>query len=109
MTGCSHDQPARPVPAAADRSADLERILGAEHPDTLTTRHNLASAHQDTGRVTEAIAIYEPLLAQRERILGAEHPDTMATHHNLAGAYRAIGRVQEAAAVQEDPGRGDAR
>ena len=32
----------------------------------------------------DAIAIYEPLLADRERILGAEHPDTLITRHNLA-------------------------
>ena len=81
--------------------ADRERILGAEHPDTLSTRHNLAFAYQAAGRVAEAIAIFEPLLADSERILGAEHPDTLATRHNLAGAYRAAGRVDEAIAIYE--------
>ena len=33
---------------------DKERILGAEHPDTLTTRHNLAGAYQAAGRVADA-------------------------------------------------------
>ena len=38
---------------------DREHILGDEHPDTLTTRHNLAGAYQSAGRLTEAIAQYE--------------------------------------------------
>ena len=34
--------------------ADLERILGAEHPDTLGSRNNLANAYQAAGRTAEA-------------------------------------------------------
>jgi hypothetical protein len=30
--------------------ADLERALGAEHPNTLLTRNNLANAYQAAGR-----------------------------------------------------------
>jgi Tetratricopeptide repeat len=30
-------------------------VLGADHPDTLNTRHNLALAYQDAGRTAEAI------------------------------------------------------
>ena len=82
-------------------SPTSERILGAEHPDTLTTRHNLAIAYQRAGRVDDAIAIYEPLLADRERILGTEHPDTLDTRNNLAAAYRRRGRVDEAIAIYE--------
>ena len=37
--------------------------------------------------MAEAIAIYEPLLADKERVLGAEHPSTLITRHNLARAY----------------------
>jgi tetratricopeptide (TPR) repeat protein len=89
--------------------AERERILGPEHPDTMTTRNNLAYAYQNAGRVPEAIAIYEPLLADRERILGAEHPTTLITRDNLAFAYRAAGRDTEAAALLTGRGEGDAR
>jgi tetratricopeptide (TPR) repeat protein len=78
-----------------------ERILGAEHPDTLGARHNIADAHQDTGRVEDAIAIYEPLLSTTERVLGAEHPHTVTTRHDLAFAYQAAGRVENAIAIYE--------
>ena len=59
--------------------------------------------------MAEAIAIYEPLLADRERILGAEHPHTLGTRNNLASAYRAAGRMAEAAALLKGRGAGDAR
>ena len=71
--------------------------------------HYYREAYQDAGRVQEAIAIYEPLLADHERILGPTHPNTLATREALAGAYRAGGRDAEAAAVAEGRGEGDAR
>ena len=37
--------------------ADRERVLGADHPDTLTTRNNLAAAYQAAGRTAEEITI----------------------------------------------------
>ncbi len=89
--------------------AEEERILGPAHPDTLRTRHNLAGAYRDAGRVAEAIAIYEPVLADRERILGRAHPDTLATRRALAGSYRASGSDTEAAAVEKGRDRGDVR
>ncbi|MFC8208383.1 tetratricopeptide repeat protein [[Kitasatospora] papulosa] len=29
--------------------ADQERVLGPEHPDTLTSRHNLAAVYRQAG------------------------------------------------------------
>jgi tetratricopeptide (TPR) repeat protein len=78
-----------------------ERILGAEHAATLTTRNRVATAELWAGHTAEAIAIYEPLLTDHERILGPEHPDTLGTRHNLAHAYAAAGRTMEAIAIYE--------
>jgi tetratricopeptide (TPR) repeat protein len=39
--------------------ATRETKLGADHPDTLTTLHNLALAYQDAGRLDEAIRLFE--------------------------------------------------
>jgi hypothetical protein len=47
--------------------ADYERVLGTDHPDTLTTRNNLALAYREAGRTAEAIALHEQTLADRER------------------------------------------
>jgi len=53
-------------------------VGGSPHPHTLTSRHSLAGAYQSTGRLDEAIPLYERTLTDRERILGADHPDTLA-------------------------------
>jgi hypothetical protein len=34
----------------------------------------------------QAIAVAEPLLADRERVLGPDHPDTLTSRNNLAAA-----------------------
>ena len=77
-------------------TADLERVLGADHPDTLTSRDNLATAYQDVGRAAEAIPLFEQALAAREQVLGADHPDTLTSRDNLATAYQDVGRAAEA-------------
>ena len=37
----------------------MERPLGLDHLDTLTTRNNLAVAYRDAGRAAEAIPLVE--------------------------------------------------
>ncbi len=54
--------------------ADRERLLGDDHPDTLTARANLAASYQQAGRTSEAIAILGRVVADRERLLGDDHP-----------------------------------
>jgi len=82
--------------------ADQIRVLGADHPDTLTTRNNIASWYGRAGRVDEAIGLFEVLLADQIRVLGADHPDTLATR-----AYLDYLRKQREEAEQdEDEGNG---
>jgi hypothetical protein len=76
--------------------ADCERRLGAEHPDTLTARANLALSYASTGRASEAVALLRQVVADRERPLGAEHPDTLTAQANLALSYRSPERTAEA-------------
>ncbi len=76
-------------------------ILGAEHPSTLTARSDEAVAYRQTGRTSQAIVLFQTLLADRERIVGAEDPDTLTTRHALAGAYQDAGHVPEAIAIYE--------
>ena len=64
--------------------ADRLRVLGADHPDTLTTRNNLAGYLAEAGQLETAISLLEELVADRLRVLGADHPDTLTTWHNLA-------------------------
>ena len=66
---------------------DRIRVLGADHPYTLTGRNNLANALLDAGQSGEAILLYKQNLADRLRILGPDHPDTPQSRNNLANAY----------------------
>ncbi len=69
----------------------------------LASRHNLAVAYQEAGRINEAITLDELPLAARERILGPDHPDTLATRSNLAVDYQAAGRTDEARDLNPQP------
>jgi tetratricopeptide (TPR) repeat protein len=82
-------------------TADCERVLGADDPQTLYSRNNLAHAYRLAGRLSEAIALFERTLADCERVLGASHPDTLACRDNLARAYESAGRHADAIALFE--------
>lgn len=58
--------------------------LGHDHPDTVTTRANLAEWRGETGDATQAAAEFEWLLTNQLRELGPNHLDTLATRGNLA-------------------------
>ena len=63
----------------------VERVLGAEHPDALTARGNLARWTGRAGDPAGARDQFAALLAACERVLGAEHPDTLRVRRSLAG------------------------
>ena len=62
-------------------------MLGADHPDTLTTRGNLARWRGEAGDPAGAATAYEQLLTDHLRVLGPEHPDTLTARSNL-GRWR---------------------
>ncbi|MET0495986.1 MAG: tetratricopeptide repeat protein [Actinoplanes sp.] len=73
---------------ARDLLADLlpvqERVLGAEHPDTLSTRHSLAYWTGEAGNPQAARDLLADLLAVQEHVFGPEDPGTLTTRHDLA-------------------------
>jgi len=95
------DSATQAVAVGEPLTADLERILGPDHPDTLNSRNSLAAAYQAAGRVADAIPLFEQTLVGRERLLGPEHPDTLTSQNNLAAAYEDAGRGAEARLLYE--------
>ncbi|MEV4510172.1 FxSxx-COOH system tetratricopeptide repeat protein [Dactylosporangium sp. NPDC049525] len=77
----------------AARCTDL---LGGDHPDTLTSRNDLANAYRSAGQLQRAIELSEQTLADRVRVLGNDHPDTLRSRNSLAMAYRSAGQLQRA-------------
>ena len=82
-------------------TADLERLLGPGHPDTLNSRNSLAAAYLAAGRVADAIPLFEQTLVVLQRQLGPDHPDTLTSQNNLATAYQDAGRAAEAIQLYE--------
>ncbi|WP_146179949.1 tetratricopeptide repeat protein [Micromonospora sp. RP3T] len=80
---------------------DRERVLGADHPDTLIARSDLALTYETTGRVELAVVLLEQVLADSERALGPDHPDTLTSRNDLATAYVSVGRTAEAIPLHE--------
>jgi hypothetical protein len=72
------------------------RVLGPEHPDTLTAWNNLAWWTGEAGDAGGARDQFAALLPIRARVLGSEHPDTLETCGNLADWTGEAGDVAEA-------------
>jgi tetratricopeptide (TPR) repeat protein len=82
-------------------SDGLTQLLGPDHPDTLTSRNNLANTCITAGRTAEAIKLHEATLELRESRLGPDHLDTLSSRNNLATAYLSAGRTAEAIKLLE--------
>jgi serine/threonine protein kinase/tetratricopeptide (TPR) repeat protein len=85
-----------------DRACSIYRdVLGADHPDTLTSLHSLAHAYRAAGKLPQAIPVFLQVRDGRLRQLGADHPDTLTAMFSLAMAYRAADRASEAIVLYE--------
>ncbi|WP_190012490.1 tetratricopeptide repeat protein, partial [Streptomyces griseomycini] len=72
------------------------RVLGEDHPSTLTSRNNLAYAYHAAGDLERAIPLFERTVDDAVRVLGEDHPSTLSSRNNLASAYRAAGDLERA-------------
>ncbi|KAI2827285.1 hypothetical protein CBS133816_6557 [Aspergillus niger] len=73
-----------------------EKILGPEHPDTLTSISQLGSVLAQQGKYTEAEIIQQQALQGREKALGPEHPDTLISISQLGSVLAQQGKYTEA-------------
>src|SRR3954468_16749567 len=73
-----------------------EKLLGAEHPDTLRSRTRLAYAQYRAGKYNEAVAGFRSIVDLEERTLGPTNPDTLISRNGLAIALDNAGKPGEA-------------
>ncbi len=73
-----------------------KRVLGAEHPSTLSNASNLAMSLLNQGKHADAERIQREMHGVQKRVLGAEHPDTLMSANNLAGSLSGQGKHAEA-------------
>jgi hypothetical protein len=74
-----------------DTFTRFRRVLGDDHPDTLTSASWLAANLRELGKYRQAHALDQVTLAKRRQILGNDHPDTLTSANNLAVDQRALG------------------
>ena len=81
--------------------AGRTRVLGEEHPETLTTLANLALTCKALGMYEKAIEMQRRELDLVTRVLGDEHPDTIVSMANYGKMLREQGKYEEALAIFE--------
>ena len=64
---------------AEDTLARRRRVLGEDHPDTLTSAFHLAADLAELGEYQAAKELNEDTLDGRRRVLGDRHLDTMGS------------------------------
>ena len=86
-----------PARAARDQFAALlpvyERVLGPEHPETLTARGHVAFWTGQAGDPAAARDQFAVLLPIREQMSGPEHPDTLYIRQEVARWTGQVGGI----------------
>ncbi|MBP7853906.1 MAG: tetratricopeptide repeat protein, partial [Candidatus Microthrix sp.] len=67
---------------------DSERLIGVDHPDTLTARANLAASYRQAGRTNDAITLLQEVVDRQDGVIGPDHPDAVAHREALVGWRR---------------------
>ncbi|KAI1839929.1 hypothetical protein JX266_013863 [Neoarthrinium moseri] len=73
-----------------------KRVLGPEHPSTLSSMNNLACVLDSQGKYEEAETMHRKTLELREEVFGPEHPSTLDSMNNLANVLDSQGKYEEA-------------
>ncbi|KAH7384380.1 kinesin light chain 1 [Phaeosphaeria sp. MPI-PUGE-AT-0046c] len=76
-----------------------EKVLGREHPYTLTSVSQLGLVLARQGQYKEADAINQRALEGREKVLGREHADTLTSINNIGLVLKRQGQYKEAEAM----------
>jgi tetratricopeptide (TPR) repeat protein len=76
--------------------ADCERVLGADHPETLVARANLAYLYALQDQPARALELHERNLTDYQRVHGLDHPHVLNACANLASCYRDLGDLPRA-------------
>jgi tetratricopeptide (TPR) repeat protein len=95
------ERPAEAIPLIELNLALYEAKFGADYPDALTARDDLALAYRGVGRLDDATRLHEQTLKQKESKLGIDHPETLYSRHNLASAYLSASRTDDAIRLYE--------
>jgi serine/threonine protein kinase len=78
------------------------RLLGNEHPDTLSSVEQVAVVLFNQGKIAESEPLAREALAGRRRVLGEEHRDTLQSVGSMGALLQAQGKFDEASELLAD-------
>jgi tetratricopeptide (TPR) repeat protein/tRNA A-37 threonylcarbamoyl transferase component Bud32 len=94
--------PERAIPLF-QKAADTRRSkLGADHPDTLDSSHNLAESYLAAGKLDLALPLLIETVRLRKARLGADSADTLESTNDLALCYEYTGKLDVALPLFEE-------
>jgi tetratricopeptide (TPR) repeat protein len=76
------------------------KVLGEEHPDTLSVMDDLAGVYLYEGKFAAAQSLFTKGFEIQRRVLGEEHLETLISMDNLAVTYSREGKYAQAEALQ---------
>eukprot|EP00955_Chlamydomonas_euryale_P078335 363132-Chlamydomonas_euryale.AAC.15 len=81
--------------------ASRTKILGEEHPNTLTSMNNLAMLLKSNGKLKDAEPLCKKTLQGRVRVLGENHPNTLSALSNLASVIKVLANYRQLLRLQK--------
>ena len=82
---------------AQESALDIRRrVLGDDHPDTLTSLNNMGALLVAQGKPAEAEPYYREALEGNRSVLGDDHPGTLVSINNMGFLLQAQGKLAEA-------------
>src|SRR5262249_4427652 len=76
--------------------------LGADHLETLFTKHELGGLYYRMRQFRKAIPLFTQVLPAYKENKGADHPHTLVAAFNLANSYGGYGQLSEATELIEE-------
>ncbi|MFO0860067.1 MAG: serine/threonine-protein kinase [Phycisphaerales bacterium] len=76
--------------------ATRRKLLGDDHPETLTSLNNMAILLQWSGKITEAEPYFRECLARKRRVYGDNKKETVIAIANMGSQMIYMGKVAEA-------------
>jgi tetratricopeptide (TPR) repeat protein len=80
-------------------TATADRLLGRDHPDTLSAAGKLAEAYLTAGDAARSVDVFDWILGQLAARLGPDHPDVLSARLDVGRALTAAGRLDDAITV----------
>jgi CHAT domain-containing protein len=78
-----------------------KEVLGEKHPNTIRSLNNLAMSYQSSGKLPEALLLFEKSYRFHKEVFGEQHPNTFISMTNLTSIYQDLGYLSKVLPLSE--------